>query len=75
MLDQETNNPFRDTVMEDRVAEILRQKTPAERLEIAFGLWRPTRDMIARVLTSENPDWSPEQIQRETARRMSRGTL
>lgn len=67
MLDQETNSPFRDTVMEDWVAEIMRQKTPSERLEIAFGLWGSTQDMIARVLTSENLDWSPKQIHRETA--------
>jgi hypothetical protein len=66
-------------IHEDRADEamiaILRQKTPTERLAIAFGLWRSARRMIDTNLRAEHPDWSEEQIVREVARRMSHGTV
>jgi len=59
--------------MEPQMAEVMRQKTPAERLEIAFDMWDFARDMIRANLRRENPAWSDEQVQTETARRMSGG--
>jgi hypothetical protein len=62
-------------MIDDAMADILRQKTPAERLAIANGMWRFARDMIRNNLRRENPDWTDEQIQRETARRLSHGAV
>lgn len=59
----------------DDMAEILRKKTGAERLAIAHGLWRSARNLIVYCLRQENPDWTDEEIERETARRMSHGAV
>ncbi|GAB4135169.1 MAG: hypothetical protein Tsb009_01170 [Planctomycetaceae bacterium] len=55
------------------MAEVLRQKTGAERLAIANRMWCSAREMIRHHLRQEHPDWTDEEIQRETARRMSHG--
>ena len=62
-------------VVGDATAAILRQKTEAERLAIAFGMWDFARDMIRANLRVEHPDWPAERVQRETARRMSHGAV
>jgi hypothetical protein len=66
---------FGDEVLDDRVAEILRAKTPAERLAMTFRMWSFVRDLIRRVLAREHPEWSEAEVARETARRMSRGAV
>jgi hypothetical protein len=45
-------------MLDDAMCEILRQKTEAERLAIAFGMWRFARDMIRANFRHEHPDWS-----------------
>jgi Rv0078B-related antitoxin len=62
-------------IIDDRVVEILRKKTPAERLAIADGLLRFAREIIHDVIAQEHPDWSESQIQRQAARRMSHGAV
>jgi hypothetical protein len=54
------------------VAEILRQETEAERLAIAWGLWKFARDLLRNVVRADHPDWSGAQVQHEVARRLSR---
>jgi hypothetical protein len=44
----------------DVMARILREKTPAERLAIANGMWRSARDMLRNLRRAENLDWSDE---------------
>ena len=61
-------------VMDDDMALILRGKTPGERLEIAFAMWRSTKSMLISILEGQHPDWSSERIAAEVARRLSRGT-
>ena len=75
MMNQPPEHDFHDPVIEDRVAEIMRKKSPSERLEIAFGIWRSVRDMVTRVVKSQNPGWSIEEVRKETARRMYSGNL
>lgn len=65
--------PRRFDMMDDCMIEVLRAKSPAERLAIANGMWRFAHNMIDAILRSEHPDWSEVQIERETARRMSHG--
>lgn len=62
-------------VVDDEMAEIFRRKTGAERLQIAFGLFSSARRMLTSHLTSQHPDWDEERIQREVARRISRGAI
>ncbi len=62
-------------VLDETMAAVLREKTEAQRLAIANSLWVYARDMVRSVLRQEHPDWSDEQIQRETARRLSHGAV
>ena len=62
-------------VLDETMAEVLRRKTPTERLGIAFGLWRSARHMLASMLRSMHPDWSEDQVNREVARRLSHGAV
>jgi hypothetical protein len=64
---------FCDDIIDDKMAEVLRSKSPAERLAIAFGMWRSARRMIFANLQREHADWSQEQLMAETAKRMSHG--
>ena len=62
-------------LMDPMMVEVLRSKTPAERLAIAFGMWRSARVMIRGALRQEHPEWSDDQINHELARRMSHGEV
>jgi hypothetical protein len=53
----------------------LREMTPEQRLAIAGRMWRGARDAIRCILAQEHPDWTAEQIQAETARRMLHGII
>ncbi len=55
------------------MAEILRQKTGAERLEIAHGLWRMAYKFCTQSVMNQHPTWTEEQVRREVAWRMSGG--
>ena len=61
-------------VIDDQMAEILKKKTPAERLEIAFGMWRFAVKMLTSHLRTEHPDWDSKKIRKELVRRLSHGT-
>jgi hypothetical protein len=60
---------------DDPLIAILREKTPAERLAIANGMWLHARRLIENVLRAEHPDWSLELINHETSRRISHGSV
>jgi lauroyl/myristoyl acyltransferase len=66
-------NAERIEIVDRQMAEILAAKTEAERLQIAWGMWRSARRMLTRLLTSEHPDWPPEDVQREVSRRLASG--
>jgi len=44
-------------VVDNAMAEVLRQKSPAERMAIGFGLWRSARMMLKAQLGARYPDW------------------
>jgi hypothetical protein len=67
--------PLNVEMMDDAMANVLRAKTPAERLAIANGLWRSASRMIEAILRAEQPDWTDDAIRREVARRMSHGAV
>ena len=60
-------------VLDEAMAEVLRRKTPAERLAIGFGLWRSARTMLRGQLASLHPEWGAERLEREVIRRLSHG--
>ena len=60
-------------VVEDRMAELFRTKTPAQRLAIGFGLRRSAERLLRAHLTSAHPDWDTQRIAREVAGRLSHG--
>lgn len=62
-------------VVDPAMAAILRKKTEAERLQIAWGLWRSARSMLLHLTKAAHPDWSDAQVNREVARRLSHGAV
>lgn len=60
-------------IVDREMAHVLAQKTEAERLQIAWGMWRSARRMITRIVAAEFPHLSEEEVQREVAKRLSRG--
>ncbi len=66
--------PVEIEVVDDEMAGILAAKTGAERLEIAFGMWRSARTMIASQLRSEHPGWDERRLADEVARRLGHAT-
>ena len=62
-------------MLDEAMVDVLRTKTPAERLAISNGMWRSARRMIEAMLRREHPDWSAEDLQRAVAQRMSHGTV
>jgi hypothetical protein len=46
--------------------EIFRKMTPERRLEVAYHLWRTARELKRAGLRMLHPDWSAEQVERET---------
>ena len=69
------NDIQRIEVVDDAMAGVLRQKTPAERLAIAFGLWRSTRMLMRGQLGSLHPDGDSTRLDVEVARRLLHGAL
>lgn len=61
--------------VDDRTAEILKKKTPAERLQIGFALWTSARKMLLSHIGNIHPEWSQQDVEREVARRMSHGAV
>ena len=57
-------------VVDEIMVPILREKTAAERLDMAAEMWRFARDTYVALARAEHPDWTPEQLQREAARRL-----
>ena len=62
-------------VMDETMAAVLRAKTPAERLEIGFGLWTSAQNMLRTHLATKHPDWDDARVSREVARRLSHGAV
>lgn len=61
--------------VDETMAGIYRKKSPAQRLQIAFGLWRSTNVLLSNLLRSLHPEWDEKRLQREVARRISHGAI
>lgn len=61
-------------LMDPMMVEIMRNKTPAQRLAIAFRMWDSARLIVKGGVKYLHPDWSDNEVQQEIALRM-RGSL
>ncbi len=62
-------------IMDDAMADILRQKTPLQRLQIAGRMWQSARVMIRGSICTSHPEWTERQVNRELIRRISHGVI
>lgn len=62
-------------VVSGEMAEVLGQKTGAERLAIASRMFESARQMRVHHLGGEHPEWDAAQIEKEAARRLSHGAV
>jgi hypothetical protein len=67
-------DPRRIEILDEAVVEVLRAKTVAERLAMAFDAERTMRLMLEAHLRSQHPDWDDSQIAGEIARRRLLGS-
>ena len=63
-------DPRNIEVIDDDLAAILRQKTPAERIAMAADANETARVLAAAGIRHCHPEWSELQVRREVARRM-----
>ena len=75
LFDNDKTRNFYVEVMDDAMADILRQKTEAERLRIAGRMWQSARAILRGAISTEHPEWSQLQVNREIARRISHGIV
>ncbi len=59
----------------DEMADVLRQKSGAERLAIALRMWRFAYQLVSQSVKNQNSNWTKDQIEKEVARRMSHGVI
>lgn len=68
-------DPGQIEVVDEAMAEILRRKTPAERIRIGFMMWTSVRNMLRTHLKQTHPEWSTEEVEKEVRKRLSHGTV
>jgi hypothetical protein len=69
-----TTGPPRIELLDEAMANVLRRKTPAERVAMVFDAERTMRLMLEAHLRARHPDWDSEQVAREIARRRNLGS-
>lgn len=62
-------------VIDNQMAEVLRQKSDAQRLRSVDAFWNSARAILKAAIRTEHPEWSVDQVQIEVARRISNGVL
>jgi hypothetical protein len=60
-------------LLDPLIVEILRRKTPQERLAQAFRLWETARLIVRSSVRQQHPEWNENEVLREAARRLSHG--
>ncbi len=61
-------------VLDEAMVEVLRAKTPAERVAMVFDAERTMRLMLQAKLHEQYPHWDDRRIVREIARRRNLGS-
>lgn len=60
-------------VVDDAMAVVLGQKTPAQRLAIGASLWRSSRKLVQSHLREKHPEWDEATLTKEVAGRFLNG--
>lgn len=63
-------NPNRIEVVDEQIADVLRRKSPSQRLAMAFSANRTARLLILAGIKHQHPDWTTQQMTSELTRRM-----
>lgn len=67
-------DPRRIEVMDEEMAAMERQRTPAQRIKTAHDMWRYARARLQAAVQWQHPDWSEREIDQEVGRRMLHGS-
>jgi len=67
-------DPNNIEVVDERLAEVLRGKTAAEKLEMISAANRTARLLATAGVRYQHPDWDEAQVQAEVIRRVCGGT-
>ena len=73
-----TSQPFdlrRIERLDPTIIAMLKSKTPAERLAMAFASHRMVRQRLAGHFRTLHPEWTNDEIQEAIARRFLSGTV
>ncbi len=73
--DQVDSMSCRPEPTDDVMVYFLRNMTGSQRLATADRMYHNARAALLRYIRTEHPDWSAEQVNRETSRRLSHGTV
>jgi hypothetical protein len=68
-------DPRRIEVIDLASTAVLQKMTGGQRVMAACRLFSSTRTMLRRQLAAAHLDWTPEQLDRELARRISGGAV
>ena len=69
MTVRKTIDVRRIEVLDEAIVEVLRAKTPAERVAMVFEAERTMRLTLDAQFRSRHPDWDDDRVAREIARR------
>jgi hypothetical protein len=61
-------------ILDDAMVRVLREKTPAERTAMVFDAERTMRLMLQADVEWRHPDWNPQRVREEIARRFRGGS-
>ena len=60
-------------ILDERMIKVLREKTPQQRLIVAFNMWDSAKKQLTTYLQSIHSDWNEKEIHREVTKRLSHG--
>jgi hypothetical protein len=72
MCDRMTEAWRRVELLDEKIVDALRRKTPAERLAMVFDAERTMHLMLEANLRWRHPQWTADEVNREIARRRNR---
>ena len=64
-------DPRRIEVVDDEVARVLRAKSGMDRLRLAHEAWDLARQRLTAFVSARQPQWSPEDVRKEVAKRLA----
>ena len=67
-------SPRNIEVVDEQLVEVLRRKTPAEKVKMVAAANRTARLLAAAGIRYQHPDWNDAQVQAEVIRRVCGGT-